>query len=316
LGTLFRILPVIGTVDNQDSEDDSYDITWEEGKQYWFDIVYDDAKDRAGHTRQIRMMDGFGRADTLVVRNDATDLQIANQWKALLEIPDSIRLSIRTGNNTDYFWGYRSEPETIPCIFRTPSFHGNAKVFDGPDQFKAEQISRILDVKMPPITQCHVSRVNGGPVYIPYGGEVVPLGLRILREHLLSWNLEGRILTAPNVTTWWIPYDYHAIMALGHSINTGIPEDSNEAEFPPEPWPERVVIRIKSHASPQDPAALVSVGGGSPLSARDSPLGWMGVALGKAQQINADASGVVGYHSQNQGTDGAKVKNSLRTRNF
>jgi hypothetical protein len=32
LGTLFRIFPVTGTVDNQDSEDHSYDITWEEGK--------------------------------------------------------------------------------------------------------------------------------------------------------------------------------------------------------------------------------------------------------------------------------------------
>jgi hypothetical protein len=147
------------------------------------------------------MMDGFGRVDTMVIRNNATELQILNQWKSLLEIPESVRLSIRSGNGIDYFWTYRSCPETIPCIFRTLTQHGNASIFDGPDQFKAEQIGRILDIKMPPIVQCHVSRVNDGPVNIQYGGEVVPLGLRILREHLLSWNLGGRILTAPHLTT-------------------------------------------------------------------------------------------------------------------
>jgi hypothetical protein len=218
--------------------------------------------------------------DTMVIRNNATDLQVANHWKALLEIPECIRLSVKTGNNTDYFWGYRSEPETIPCIFRALNFHGNANIFDGPDQFKAEQMGRILDIKMPPIVQCHITRVNGGPLNIQYAGEVVQLGLGILREHLLSWNLGSRILTAPHMTPWWVPYDSHAILAFGHSINSEIPEDSNEAEFPPEPWPERVVIRIKSHAPPQNPAALVSVGGNPLSSAPDSPLGWKGVALG------------------------------------
>jgi hypothetical protein len=62
-GTLFRIFSVIGTVDNQDSEDHSYDITWEEGKQYWFDIVYDPAEDRTGHAKHTTMTDGFGRVD-------------------------------------------------------------------------------------------------------------------------------------------------------------------------------------------------------------------------------------------------------------
>jgi hypothetical protein len=130
-GMLFRIFPVIGTVDNQDSEDFSYDISWEEGKQYWCDIVYDISKDRAGHAKLIRMMDGFGRVDTLVIRNNATDLQILGQWKALLEIPNDINLSIRTGNGADYYWNYRSCPDTIPSTFRALNFHGNANVFSG-----------------------------------------------------------------------------------------------------------------------------------------------------------------------------------------
>jgi hypothetical protein len=194
-GTLFRIFLVIGTVDNQDSEDHSYDITWEDGKQYWYDIVCDDARDRAGHSKLIRMIDGFGRVDTLVIRNNATQIQILAQWRTLLEIPTTMALDINTGNNSDYHWPYHSCPETIPCVFRSLDFHWNASVFTGPDQFKAEQISRILDVKMPPIAQCHISRVNDGPIIIQYGEETVPLGLRILREHLFSWNLEGRILT-------------------------------------------------------------------------------------------------------------------------
>jgi hypothetical protein len=55
LGTLFGIYPVIGTVDNQDSEDHSHDTTWEEGKHYCFDIVCDEWKDLRGTARQIRM---------------------------------------------------------------------------------------------------------------------------------------------------------------------------------------------------------------------------------------------------------------------
>jgi hypothetical protein len=132
---------------------------------------------------------------------------------------------------------------------------------------------------------------------------VVPLGLRILKKHLLSWNLEGRILTDPTATTWWVPYDYHAIMVFGHSINSDIPADSNEAEFPPEPWPERVVIRVKSQAAPQVQAAPLPAGDGSQSSAPGLLSGWQGVALGQAQPISADASGLVGYHSQYQGVD-------------
>jgi hypothetical protein len=175
LGTLFRIFPVIGAVGNQDAEDHSYDITWEEGKQYWFDIVNDDARDRTGNAKQIRMIDGHGRVDSFVVRNNATDLQIINLWKAVMEIPDGIQLSLRTRDNHDYYWGYHSQPETFPCTFLASNFHANANIFGGSEQFKAEQISRILSIKIPPFAQCHVSRINGGSVNIQYGGEVVDM---------------------------------------------------------------------------------------------------------------------------------------------
>jgi hypothetical protein len=299
-GTLFRIFPVIGTVDNQDSEDHSYTINWEDRKQYWCDIVYDISRDQRGQAKLIKMIDGFGRVGTLVIRNNASLLQVTNHWKTLLEIPASIAISVRTRDNTNYFWTYHSNPEAIPCIFRTTSAHGNANIFDGPDQFKAEQIGRILDIKMPPIVQCQISRADGGPINIRYGGEVVPLGLRIPREHLFVWNLEGRMLAAPQVTTWWVPYNLNAIMSLGHTVNSDIPEDPTQAEFPPEPWLERVTIRIKSQALPQVPAAPLLAGGDPSLPASSAPLGWRGAALGQAQVISADASGLVGYNSPNQ----------------
>jgi hypothetical protein len=307
LGTILRIFQVIGSVDNQNSEDYSYTVTWEDGKQYWYDIAYDDARDRNSHAKLIRMIDGYGRVDKMVIRKNASDLQILNQWKALLEIPDAIRLGIRTRNNTDYFWTYRSVPDPIPCVFRTRATQGNANICDGPQQFKAEQIGRILDIKMPPISQCHVSRENGGPVIIQFDGEVVRLGLKILNEHLLSWNLEGQILADPNLSTWWYQYDLGKIMRHGHRINTEIPEDPDQAIFPNLPWPERVVIRIKSQAPPQIPAAPLPAGGNPLPLVSGSPSGWQGVALGQAQPISADASGLVGYNSPNQGQDGSKM---------
>jgi hypothetical protein len=96
-GTTFRIYPVIGTVDNQDPEDHSYNVNWEEGKQYWYDIVYDEAKDRSGHSKLVRMVDAFGRVDTFVVRNVATTQEIAIQWKTLMEIPEGIQIGVRQG---------------------------------------------------------------------------------------------------------------------------------------------------------------------------------------------------------------------------
>jgi hypothetical protein len=112
-GTLIRIFPVIGSVDHQDSEDHSYSVTWEEGKQYWYDIAYDYTRDRNSHAKVIKMMDSFGRVDRMVIRKNASESQITSQWKALLEIPSSINLGIRTRNNSDYFWSYRSVPDTI-----------------------------------------------------------------------------------------------------------------------------------------------------------------------------------------------------------
>jgi hypothetical protein len=60
-GTLFRIFPVDLGIDRLDDEDHAYSFDWEEGKQYWFDIVHDLSRDRRGICRrEIRMVDPFG----------------------------------------------------------------------------------------------------------------------------------------------------------------------------------------------------------------------------------------------------------------
>jgi hypothetical protein len=116
--------------------------------------------------------------------------------------------------------------------------------------------------------------------------------------HLLSWNLAGTILRAPQTSTWWLPYNREAIMRYGHSVNSSIPADPNEPEFPDEPWPHDVTIRIKSHPDPQVPAASLPVDGSNP-SGSGPPKGWTGPDVGYAPLISAAASGLQNYSSPN-----------------
>jgi hypothetical protein len=160
---------------------------------------------------------------------------------------------------------------------------------------------------MPPLAQCQITREDGGPVNIRWGGELRPLELKILRGHIFSWNVEGRILTAPQMTAWWAPYDREAIMRYGNTVNSSIPADVDQAEFPREPGPDRVTIRIKSQAPPQNPTAPLPAGGDPSIPGPGLPLGWRGAALGQAQPISEDPSGLVNYSSPNQGQDGQQM---------
>jgi hypothetical protein len=78
------------------------------------------------------------------------------------------------------------------------------------------------------------------------------LGLRVLREQNIADQLRGNLIEAPTITSWWYPYNLEAITRYGNSLNSDIPADPNEAEFPPEQWPQRVIIRIKE-APPLNP---------------------------------------------------------------
>jgi hypothetical protein len=213
----------------------------------------------------IRMVDFNGRVDSFVIPRTANIQQVADLWKEHLGVPADIRMQVDTGNGEDFFWGYITTNATIPYTIRAPNFLGDMRVFPGSAAFEADQITRLLDYKIPPCAKGHASPLKGGGGSIHFDDDLVPLGLKILKQHLFSWNIEGRILTAPGLTTWWIPYHLDRIMSYGHSVNSDIPEDPNEAEFPPTPWPEEVTILVKSHAPPQIPAAPLSVEG-APLA--------------------------------------------------
>jgi hypothetical protein len=296
-GTLLRIFPVVATVENRDDEDHSYSITWEADKQYWFDIVYDIAKDMDSKSRQVYMVDSEGGTDTLVIPRDANFTQVRDLWKRLLEVPYDAEIQMRSPNGEEFYWCLESSKDVKAYTFRAVDLHGDVRIFEGFSGFEADQISRILGIKMPPLSQCRSSPCrNLGPV-IQYDAGVAPLGLRILREHALVWNLGGRILRAPQVTTWWLPYNLEAIMRYGHSVNTEIPEDPNEAEFPPIPWANEVTIRIKSHAAPKAPAAPLPANGSQEPPVPGLPSGWRGPALGQAPLISPAASALDSYNS-------------------
>jgi hypothetical protein len=196
-GTLFRIYPVTGSIENQDAEDHSYTINWEAAKQYLFDIVYDISKDRHSRSKQIRMVDFSGLVDTFVVPRTPMAQQVEDLWRQYLEVPDDIGMDVKTGNGEEFYWGYLTAKDLVTYTFRAANFHGDVRVFEGPPHFEADQISRILDVKMPPFAKCHLTpRARTGPI-IQFDDEVAPLGLKILKQHLLVWNIEGRILKAP-----------------------------------------------------------------------------------------------------------------------
>jgi hypothetical protein len=58
-GTLLRIFPTIGNVDNRESIDGTYTIEWENDEQYWYEIVYDFSKDQDSTSKEIVMIDAM-----------------------------------------------------------------------------------------------------------------------------------------------------------------------------------------------------------------------------------------------------------------
>jgi hypothetical protein len=275
-GTLLQIMPTIGTVDDQDPDDQSYTITWEEGKQYWHDIVYDPFKDKKSASKEVVMIDDFDRADSSVVPANADVYQVRALWKQLLEIPDDIQLHVQTANNREFYWTLESPRSETTFTFSAMNLRGNASIYEGSSHFRAEQLSRRLGVKIPPLKICKVTlRQRLGPV-IEYDGEVRQLSHKLLKTHLFSWNLNGTIFTSPEVNAWWLPYDRNAIMRFGNSVNCVIPHDPNLAEFPEEPWPRDVLIRIKTSPDPQPVSSPLSAGGQPKALTFTPPSSWQG----------------------------------------
>jgi hypothetical protein len=205
----------------------------------------------------------------MVIPVNADIRDIVQLWRRILEVPDGLEIECVRHNQLECYWGIK-EGSAIPlieCTVMSESNCGNVTIYDGTDTFKADQISRLLVIKTPPFVQARIETALNQAT-LRFEGEWIPLGLRVLREHDLAFELEGITIESPTITSWWYPYDFEAIMRYGNSLNSSIPPDSNKAEFPPEPWPQRVVILIKTGPDPNMPSA--------PLPAGDSSL-WPGL---------------------------------------
>jgi hypothetical protein len=66
-------------------DDDQYWFERVEGNQYWFEIVHDQARDRQDLCREIRMVDGCGRADSMVIPGAAMIEDIGAMWKRIID---------------------------------------------------------------------------------------------------------------------------------------------------------------------------------------------------------------------------------------
>jgi hypothetical protein len=183
--TLFRIYPVVGTVDNQDAIDHSYDINWEDEKQYWFDIIHDPGRDPSGRAKEVTMVDATGKVETLVVPVTATAQQVADMWRRILEFPDDVGLQMIAADETPFYLTYESKKSTETYSFHAQNMLGNAEIFKGTVTFEADQLSRMLDAKIPPFAHCTIEpRHRAGPK-ITFDEEVVPLGRKVVRAPLI-----------------------------------------------------------------------------------------------------------------------------------
>jgi hypothetical protein len=221
-GTLFRIFPIDMENERLDDEHHAYSFDWEAGKQYWFDIVRDPSKDRNDrYGREIRMVDPFGRVDTFVIPLNASIYEIRNLCSRLLEVPDSLMMDCVQRNDLEWNWGHREGSATplISCTLISPSNRGNANVYEGSDTFKAEQIGRILGVRVPPFERCRTE--GGAPHFTIYQPEEwFPIGLRAIREHDLVFQMNGVIIPTPKQ----IAFDRRVLRAEEQTsgINSGL----------------------------------------------------------------------------------------------
>jgi hypothetical protein len=76
------------------------------------------------------------------------------------------------------------------CTVASENNQGNVTIYDGSDTFKADQISRLLVIKTPPFVQA-VTENNPDHVTLRFDGEGIPLGIRVLREHDVAFQLGG-----------------------------------------------------------------------------------------------------------------------------
>jgi hypothetical protein len=180
-GTSFRIFPVDMEIDRLGDDDHAFSFDWVEGKQYWFEIVHDLSKDQRGmFSHEIRMIDAMDRADRMVIPLNAEIRDIAILWRRILDIPGSLELQCARHNEMESHWGFR-EGDSTPLVTYTiasDNNRGNATIYEGSETFKADQIGRLLVIKVPPFAQARIE-AKTYHVTLFFDGEWIPLGPRV-----------------------------------------------------------------------------------------------------------------------------------------
>jgi hypothetical protein len=76
-------------IDRLGDDDHAYSFDWIAGKQYWFDIIHDSVKDpHEVCSREIRMVDPFGKVDSFAIPSKWQIETIRDLWRRVLEAPE------------------------------------------------------------------------------------------------------------------------------------------------------------------------------------------------------------------------------------
>jgi hypothetical protein len=78
---------------------------------------------------------------------------------------------------------------------------GDATIYEGSETFKADQIGRLLVIKVPAFVQARTETTTKH-VTLSFEGEWIPLGLRFLREHDFAFQLCGSLIESPTITSY------------------------------------------------------------------------------------------------------------------
>jgi hypothetical protein len=288
----FRIFPVNGQVQRLDDEmDNAYTFDWEEGKQYWWWNVYDEAADLVRGEGQAIKMGGYGDCvEALAIERSATLADIAGGWRRSYQIPARLAIAIMSGKPGTFHWcipDTYQEDMNVALVFRSERFI--TKIFDGPEEFKRCKLSHKIGKKIPRLEKARIEQ-QGRLWVMSFDEDPEPLSAQILKTHQFLFHLPNGVVTEPDFSEWWYPYDKEAIMRHGRLVDTEIHEGEGLGRFPPEPWGLEVDVWIKS----EDEEASTE-----PIPVQPQILGWRGAPLGQAPAISQNAAGLDGYISPN-----------------
>jgi hypothetical protein len=76
---------------------------------------------------------------------------VRDSWARFIEVPHDVQIHMVAFNDHEYHWGLDSAKAPIAFTFRSANIHGNVCIFDGSHTFVAEQLSRNLGIKVPPL---------------------------------------------------------------------------------------------------------------------------------------------------------------------